>query len=342
MGSSNLELLHQSMRILKFFFTSFLQLGVIGLIFFFSLREILLVYSASALKSDYELLLAKNYGQMCGQQFGYTQDYWTQLRFLTAKQYQLELVCADFESQPIVLDSKSLPILVAKDSLGSGFVVDDKKLPYTIRLTVLGRSIHVFSESHKMYSQYLFPRDLDYALGPVTACQAHGYQCCILDIQSGQGNQVTEAEDCPKSCFESCLLRPMVLSFNSRPAVDFESRLVEVNVGQSVTFSYVIGNGKGDVFAQQLDKTSSSLWDRIQVLLSKNVQTSGLSLPVQITLDFGDGEHVLSQNLQDTFEHVYTCSSRTCFFNVTLTATDALGVSNLDSELSKIIIKANR
>lgn len=329
------------MRILKFFFTTLLQIIVIGAIVLLLLREILLVVAAGAMKSHYATLLAKNYGHICSQEFGYTQEYWTQLRFVDTKAYQLELVCADFVAQPVVLEQKKLPPLVSKTSIGSGFVIDDHKLPYTMRLSVLGRSIHMFSEEHKLYSQYLFPRDLDYALGPVTACQAHGYQCCILDVQSGQGVQVTDVNDCPKSCFESCLLRPTVLSFNSRPAADFESRVAEVDVSQPVTFSYVIGNGKSDVFADQLSKDQErGLWERAQVLLNQSTSDSGLSLPVIVVLDFGDGEQVSSSNLQDTFEHVYTCKSRACFFNATLSATDALGTPTLESELSKIVIRA--
>ncbi len=344
------------MRILRFFFTSLLQIGVLGLIVFLAGREILLVVAASDLKSAYQRLTAKSYGQECLREFGYSQDFWTQLRFVSPKQYQLEVVCADFVAQPVLLESKTLPAFVSKTDTGSGFIIDQRKLPYSLRLSVAGRAIFVFSEEHKLYSRYLAARDLDYSQGPVTACQGHGYTCCMLDVQSGQGEQVPQVADCPRSCFESCQLRPVILSFNSRPAVDFESRVVVANPGQPVTFSYVIGNGKSDVFANQLERDESvSLWQRLQVLLGAPPSgarlvpggappgaEAGLAAPLSISIDFGDGQTFESSNLQDSTDHLYTCRAGICMFTATLRATDALGVAAMSSDLSQIIVRVAR
>lgn len=332
------------MRILRFFFTSVLQVAVVGLIVFLAGREILLVVAVSDLKSGHQRLAAKSFGQECVREFGYSQEFWTQLRFVSPRQYQLEVVCADFVAQPVLLERKNLPAFVHKADIGSGFIIDERKLPYLLRLTALGRSVYVFSEENKLYSQYLSARDLDYAAGPVTACQGHGYTCCMLDVQSGQGGQVAQAADCPRSCFESCQLRPVVLSFNSRPVADFESRMVTASVGQPVTFSYVIGNGRGDVFANQLERGAQvSLWQRLQVLLgAPPAEEAGLAAPLTISIDFGDGARFESSNLQDSTDHLYTCPAGICMFTATLSATDALGVETARNALSQIIVRLSR
>ncbi len=333
------------MRILRFFLFSLLGIFIFSLIGFFLGREVLLVYGSSMLKSDYNNLFRKNYAEQCVRQFDYSQDYWTQIRFISNKEYNLEVVCADFVAAPIVLASKKLPPLLFKKTSGSGFLIDQRELPFFIELSALGRELFVYTDNQEMHSNYFFKPDLDYEAGPLSSCQAHNYRCCSLEVESGLGEQITAVNDCPKSCFTSCLLRPVVLSFNGRPALDDETRTIEVGSGEAVTLSYVLGNGKTDVFTGQLNKEQKqSFLEKLQTIFSKNLINQSddeLALPVQVTIDLGDGQIFQSTNLQDSFDHIYTCQTGNCYFNVKLTALDARGVLSVDNELAKMIIKVN-
>lgn len=333
------------MRIIKFLFTAIFITAFIGGLVFLVLREVVLVMGASMLSADYKNLQAKNYGQECASQYGYPQDYFTQLRFISNKEYQKEVVCVDFTSTPIILENKKLPVFLFKTSFGSGFVIDERETPSVIELSSLGRKIFVYTEEGKMRSNYLRAADLDYDLGPISSCQAHDFICCNLEVQGGDGEQLSRVNDCPKSCYSSCLLRPVILSFNSRPAFDAQTRLVEVRSGESVAFSYVIGNGKNDVFAGQISEDEEkSYLEKLQILSSglKNNSTDELALPVNITIDFGDGEKWQNSALQDTTEHQYSCASKTCFFQVKLSASDARGVLSVDNELAKLRVRVDR
>lgn len=334
------------MRILKFFFVALLWILGISAIVFFVGRELILFFGASAIKSSYNTLLKKNYTKLCADQFSYSQDYSAQVRFISNKEYNLEVVCADFASSPILIENKKLLPLLYKKSFGSGFVIDERKLPSFIELSVLGRSIYVYAEDAAIHSNYLDAPDLDYNQGPTSSCQAHSYQCCNTDLQSGLGEQITTVNDCPKTCYESCSLRPLFLSFNSRPALDETSRSVELFSGEALTLSYVLGNGKGDVFSGQLYKNVKiSISEKLQAIFSKSskeLTNTGIVLPVTTKIDFGDGETWESTNFQDTVDHIYVCAMQTCYFQIQIIAQDAQGVLSVNNELSKMIVKVNR
>lgn len=334
------------MRILRFFFLALLWILVVGSVVFFVGREAILLLGAGTIKSDYQSLLKKNYSRLCAEQFSYSQEYFTQLRFVSDKEYNLEVVCVDFDSTPILIESKKLLPLLFKESFGSGFVIDERKLPAFIKLKVLGRSIYVHVEDQTIHLNYLALPDLDYDQGPTSSCQAHNYQCCNSDLQSGLGKQTTQVNDCPKSCYESCLLRPVFLSFNSRPPADQANRVVELAYGEAVTFSYFLGNGKDDAFSGQINKNIKlPLLEQVQTIFSgpRDVQTgTELALPLTVTIDFGDGKNWQSSNFQDSVDHVYTCQNQTCFFQVRIIAKDAKGISSVDNEVSKMIVKIHR
>lgn len=333
------------MRILKFFLFSFLGLLIVGLLSYFFGREILLVLGSSMIKSDYDSLLSKSYGQKCAEQFDYGQESWTQIRFISDKEYNLEVVCEDFTASPIILESKKLPPLLFKKSSGSGFVIDDSKSPAFIELTSLGRNLFIYTDEQIIHSNYLSKPDLDYDQGPISSCQSYNHQCCTLDIQSGLGDQLTNVNDCPKSCYESCLLRPGVLSFTSRPALDDATRTVEINSGEAITFSYVLSNGKDDVFEGQISNVSKeSFFEKLQTVFSEkksNQKDNELAFPLQSVIDFGDEQVFQSENSQDSVDHIYTCQSRICFFQAKINVKDARGVLSSDNELAKMVVKVN-
>lgn len=332
------------MRILRFFLFSFLGILVLGGLAFFFGREILLLWGSNMLQADYNSLQKKGYGQECVEKFAYNQEYWTQLRFTSNKEYNLEVVCADFLASPIVLESRKLPPLLFKTSFGSGFILDERELPSFVELNALGRKISIYKDGQKIHANYLFKPDLDYTNGPLSSCQAHNYQCCSLDVQSGLGEQNIEVNDCPKSCYQSCLLRPVILSFNSRPALDLETRIVELRDGEALTLSYVLGDGKNDAFGNQLLKDQAvPLLEKIQTLLSGQDKTNqNDSEYTVVTIDLGDGEIWQSIKPQDDHEHTYNCQNKTCYFQVKLSAKDQQGVLSVDNELSKMVVKVTR
>lgn len=333
------------MRILKFFFTSLIGALGLGVILFFFGREIVLVVGGAMLKSDFNSLLDQSFASECVQQFGYAQESYNQIRFLSPRNYNLEVVCADFVDTPIKISEKQLPLLVNKTSATTGFILSSDDAPNFIQLHALGRTMWVYTDGGDLHTNYLTKADLDYEAGPESVCSAYNATCCALETESGVGAAITTATDCPKSCYAACSLRPTVLSFNSRPGFDPSERVVEVRAGEPVTLSYVIANGKSDVFAGQLIKDEQISWlQRIQALFrgQPGQHELGLSLPVTVMVDLGDGTSWQGQLLQDTFDHVYECANRTCFFQVRLTASDAAGVLSADNELAKMVVKVNR
>lgn len=334
------------MRILRFFFLALVWILVLSFLVFFLGRELILFFGTGALKNDYHALLKSNYTKLCTDQFSYSQNYSAQIRFVSNKEYNLEVVCADFSSSPILLERKKLLPLLFKESAGSGFIIDERELPFIVKLGVLGRSLYVYAENKSIYSNYLNFPDLDYGQGPTSSCQAHNYQCCSSDLQSGLGQQITGVNDCPKSCYESCLLRPVFLSFKSNPVFDELNRLVELPVGEAITLSYVLGNGKGDVFSGQIDKNvKTPLLEQLQTIFSgkKEPQLGAeITLPLTTKIDFGDGESWESANFQDSIDHVYNCPTQTCYFQVQIIAQDANGILSVDNEATKLIIKVYR
>lgn len=334
------------MRILKFLSFSLIGLLALGFLSFFFGREILLVWGASTIKGDYNHLLTENFADECSRQFSYGQDYSTQIRFTSEKEYNLEVVCADFTSTPIVLASKKLPPLLYKKSFGSGFTIDDQNLPFFVKLSSLGREIFIYTDNKSIYSNYLSVPDLDYEQGPFSSCQSHSYQCCNSDTQSGVGNQLNNVNDCPKSCYESCSIRPNVLSFNSRPALDDSNRTVAINSGETITFSYILGNGKTDVFEGQISKEENQTFlEKLQTIFSKTKtsdNSDGIALPVQVTIDFGDGEFFSEESLYGSVDHSYSCQNNVCYFQAKILVKDAHGVLSADNELAKMIIKVNK
>lgn len=333
------------MRILKFFIVTSVIILVLGGLALLLGREIVLFLGSSMLASDYKKLNSKSYIEKCSTQYGYSQESWTQIRFTSNKDYNLEVVCEDFIATPIILETKKLPPLLFKSSTGSGFIIDERELPYWIEFKALGRSLFVYVEENQIHSNYLRKADLDYEAGPISSCQAHSFTCCDVEVQSGIGEQLTGVNDCPKSCYQSCLLRPVILSLNSRPAMDSETRTVTVRNNEATTFSYVIGDGKTDVFAGQIIEADElNFLERLQAVFSgeSNSSIKGLALPVTVNLDFGDGEVWQSNNLKDTTDHQFSCKTRICFFQVKLSASDASGVLSVDNELAKMVVRVER
>lgn len=328
------------MRIFKIFFMALVALVVASFFLGLLSREFLLAYSSTLLANDIKKLKAQNYQGMCESQFATQAGYYTQLRFTSVQEYNLEVVCKDFAEQPLILASRHLPLLVKKTSATAGLVVENDALPTYIELSILGRTATAYVEGLNYHFSYWKKPNLDFSQGPLTTCQALNATCCRLEIESGLGEARAGVSDCPKSCYAQCATRPQLLSFNSRPAA--ENRAVALRSGDAITFAYVVTNTIQSAFAGEIsaDTASASPLLTLESLFETSpTRSQSALLPITVTVIFGDGDSHVSQNLQESFDHVYTCKTRLCYYQVILQATDALGIPSLDNELAHLTIK---
>jgi hypothetical protein len=143
--------------------------------------------------------------------------------------------------------------------------------------------------------------------GPVTSCQGYGYKCCSLASEKGIGEQITGLLDCKDSCFNSCVSRPVVLSFNTNPVLDMRSRQVMISSGGGVEFSYVSDGDAADA--------------------------------IQAILDFGDSTQPGAINGEDgTLSHVYTCLSSPCTYTAKLKLIDKWNIESAPSTVSTVTV----
>jgi hypothetical protein len=327
------------MRVFKIFLISLLVLAVVLAGAFFVGREVLLGVTSSILSAASKQLEGKKYAGRCLERFGTEQDSFTQLRFLDEKNFQLELVCEDFVSQPIVLETGNLAPFVKKTSLTSGLIFQEDALPSYVEFSALGRNFSAYVEDEKYHFTLGQRPDLDYSAGPASSCSAFSSTCCDLAAESGQGQQSAGATDCPKSCYQRCLARPILLSFNSRPTM--QKQKVSLRSGETLSLAYVFTDSVESAFVGEEEKAATqSLQQQLQTLL-RNTEShrQAALLPLQVTLDFGDGQTAVSANLQDTFDHVYTCMTATCYYEVQIQAVDASGVPSAENELNRITVE---
>ena len=334
------------MRVIKVFIISIISLLILFISFVFVGREFFLLTAKSSLKSAYKTI-SKGYSSSCFEEFGENQEYWTQIRFTSNKDYNLEVVCENFEQQPVLIEAKRLPIFVSKSSATSGLILGKDNYPSYLDLSSFGRSITIYIEDSNFAATYLEKPDLDYTVGPASECAAVNNKCCSLDVQGGQGELFTGAIDCPKSCYNSCLQRPILLSFNSSPALN-ESRSVTVKSGEELEFSYVISETDEDVFEGQISAEEAAaedtLFKKIKNLFEETqaIDSSKASLPIKTRIDYGDGSFEEFDGLQQSSVHMYTCNSNLCFYEAKLSSTDANGVVSTETDLAKILVKVTK
>ena len=330
------------MRVIKVFIISIISILILIASFILVGREFFLILANSSLKSAYKTI-SKGYSSNCYQEFGESQDYWTQIRFTSDKEYKLEVVCKNFDQQPILIETKKLPAFVRKSSKTSGLMLKSDNYPSYVELSSFGRTITVYIEDSNFSFTYFNKPELDYSVGPASECAAVNNQCCLVEAQSGQGQQFTQAIDCPKSCYESCLQRPVLLSFNSSPAMD-GNRNVKIRSGEEVEFSYVISETNADVFAGRLgveEASKSSFSKKIQDFFEEDqsISTSRAISPITSTIDYGDGSFEKFDSLQQSSIHMYTCNSSLCFYEAKISSVDANNISSAETDLAKILVR---
>ncbi len=297
------------MRIIKFLLGSVATLGVVAVLGFFLGREVLLFWGISTVKSSLSELesISVNYGnyvQTCRQK-GAPMDQIAvaglQLRFINDQEYLLEIICNGIQFDPIVILDKKLPPLVTKEP-GAGGVIWGSDLS-SVALTVLGRRQVIGVQNKSVVN---LGRAVATGVSPLTTCQGRGYVCCTSDAQFGTGQLQDQVNDCPKSCYATCLPRPIVLSFSSDPILDQQTRTVTIGPNQTVSFAYV-------------------------------VSYDNKVLPT-ITLDYGDGQTEVLKKLTGQTSHLYTCNVGTCKYQVNIAVSTPEQISSVQNTISQLTV----
>lgn len=231
-----------------------------------------------------------------------------QLRFLDDQRYQLEVACAD-ERYEKFQETKSLMWGVIKNGGWAGLAVDpeSREVSGQISFDFFGRSKTLYAENGKLRSRNDQAAELSSLL--ISSCQAHSLTCCQADLQAGLGEQLVEGvNDCPDTCFSSCLLRPKVLMFQTDPRLEPTNRRLV------------------------LDKNSSF------VLFNYTIEENDNPLE-KVVLDFGDGtKEELPPDIFGQVTKEYQCSQDECHYFAKLTAYDNAGFDSAPSRTDQIEI----
>lgn len=303
------------MRILKASFTFLIFILIIGGVGFLIAREVLLTMAASSFTSSVTTLrrTAMNTGpyvQECRAR-GITDDSVSaietiQLRFTSPREYVIEVICSQFTLDPIEVASFELPPLVTK-TLGSSGLVWGQEFG-GVGLEIWGRSRGIFVEDGKIIRD---EAELAHQImGPKTSCAGHGYECCYEETSLGQGEILDQVTDCPRSCYESCVRRPLVVSFRSLPLMDAGSRTIEVRAGQPVELAYVVD----PVGSQEL----------------------------MVEIDYGDGEVEQFLTYEGSSTHFYNCAQETCQYSAMIKAVIEGEIDSHPTPLSFITVEVRR
>lgn len=282
------------MRVLKGLFISLLLIGFVAGGAFLLGRELLLLYATSQVKGAVKSLKTaaanpEQYYYQCQEKGGTpTQAIPSvfQLRFTSDTDYQLEVICQQFPTDPIILSQRQLPLLVHKSPGNSGVIWGAAES--RLNLQLLGRKTAVLVQD-KQLSTTAASKQLGSI--PQTSCVGYGYTCCQEETTVGQGEQEMNSSDCPRTCFEACVSRPIILSFTSNPSYDTAQRTLTIPNNSSVTFAYVVDGGAGEL--------------------------------ANVTLDYGDGSQADLQSETGGQDHVFNCAvNAQCYYTVSITATD--------------------
>lgn len=290
------------MRIVKFIGKSLVWIGIISILGFLVGREVLLSLGVSQLKSSLSALksmeVKKTYFSQCqAKGVGILQESSgavLQIRFTSPTEYRVEILCSEFSFDPIIVEQESLPFLVKKENKSGGIIWGEALSGVTLELWGRKKTIGVSERSIVRLDE-----DQQFVSQPATTCSGHGFTCCQLESEQGANQQLSQGvTDCPRSCFQSCRARPVILSFNTEPVLDFKNRTVNLESGQSLEFKFVIDPGEGDT--------------------------------LHAMLDYGDGETQTFDQTDNQATHVYECQRRVCEYRVQLSAENSQGITSAD------------
>lgn len=304
---------------MKFLSLFFRFLGAVVIIFLFTLvvgREIWLFLGAQEVARQAQRLTQvarwQPYYSNCRAELALGSDIpfrGIQVRFIDQETFVSEIDCIG--QNPFEIDRFTLPMGVKKTTGSAGFFFDPmtQVLSGEVTISFLGQSRVVYTESQKISQQW--GQSIVRSELPVSQCSGHGLKCCdALEFQ-GEGLPMSGGVlDCPGGCFDSCLRRPVLLSFQSDPSLS-QTRVLElVGQNQFVTFAYTF-----------------------------DLQESELE---SVIIDYGDGTQDTGLSPTGQFEKEFSCpGTSVCSFTVTLQATDARGVVSAPTRLSTLQVSLN-
>jgi hypothetical protein len=304
------------MHFLKIFFR-FIAIGIVlALVGVLAGREIWLYYGGAQVARQAQRItqqprFQKFYGNCRGglELEGELPFRGIQLRFLNASTFVSEIDCVS--QVPFEVERFQLPMGVKKTTGSAGFFYDttNQVVSGEVTLEFLGQSRVVFVDGLKSGQQW--GKSFVQSSLPVSQCSGHGLKCCDAVESQGEGLPMTAGVlDCPGSCYNSCLRRPVLLSFQTDPSFS-EARVVELQEPDNLV-----------IFAYTFDDQEASLRD--------------------VTIDFGDGTTESSTLASGTFEKAYVCSSAAgCEYVVQIRATDTRDVVSADTRLSTLRVVLN-
>lgn len=296
------------MRIIKLLLSSLVILGIVGAISFLVVRETLLFLSVQQIKTDLKAAVnvayqTAEYKNLCREK-GLIDSSTelikeVRLRFTSDNEYQTEVVCTQFSLEAIPVKENTLPYWVKKIPGQSGIVwLADQS---GVSLKLWGRQRHVYVEKDQFVDHVLAGT----LTNPKSSCSGYGYSCCLSEESLGQGLQITQVTDCTQSCFQSCIARPVVLSINTDPIFDPQSRSLRVVSGTTVAFE-VVADTRDPLEDQEL---------------------------ASYQISYGDGQQETKTKSQLPFEHTYYCSTGNCFYPVQVKVVNA---NQIDSALTTV------
>jgi hypothetical protein len=297
------------MRIIKFLFKSFLLVGMLVVVSFLLTREVMLFMAKARISSSLSTLKRmdqqKSYLDDCshvsGEGFDGSSTALLQLRFISSNEYVVEVVCSQFSLIPVEFERQQLPMWVKKTAGSSGVIWSDEKSG--VGLEIWGRQSAIGVIGRSVVS--LKPTE-NLGVSPISSCEGFGFSCCQFESQQGDGQQIEGVNDCPKTCYESCLDRPLVLLLKTSPAFDQKSRRVTIANGQSLGINYAVAVEEFEL--------------------------------AQAVIDYGDGESIQVDSESGELEHTYSCLSNECRFELSLSVKNKDGIKNADLPISTVIV----
>lgn len=335
------------MRIIKILLTTLIGLLIILAVGAILTRELLLLTGLKRVQASLKLVRDidrdQQYATECMTKGSLRDDegrvHRTQLRFVGDQQYVIEVICNQFRMSPIEVEQVELPRWVTHQLGQSGLVWGSETAG--LNLECLGRTGSVVIKDGYL-STSLHETEVEAGAGPTSECGSFGYQCCDLTYQQGVDHQLTTVQDCPKSCYQTCSDRPLILSFTTLPYYNKFDRTLEISAGTEVTFSFTVSPNQQDYFSgmypEEMDWIERTVYTVGSVFDRSNTQQQAGS----VVLDFGDGEQATTDKLKDKLTHTYQCSRARCEYQALLTVTNSAGINSLQDKPARITVVVTR
>lgn len=297
------------MRFLRLFIAFLLAVLLVGGGGYLAVREGILWWAARQVSGEVQFLMRTNQWQnlvsKCYEGNNVAVAKQLQLRFTDGVQYVLEVGCDNYRT--VEMKRGQLPLSVVKTTGTAGFIYDLQSRTVTGALTLhfLDQDRVVEARTDEVVTYKGATTVVSDSL--ITSCRAHGFQCCDVALEQGQGTLFrTGVNDCQDSCYAACVRRPNLILFETDPLLaDPVARRVEVSKSvPTVFFQYAFGEGDGTL--------------------------------QQVVINYGDGTRDSSTEKQGEFVKQYTCDEETCTYHAQIQAIDGAGIQSSLTRIAEI------